>query len=357
MCFSSPFLTALQVIRWFAGNTDPTGRRICCNVPAFLVPVVNMDRRYNLIHGICAERRFTGSSWSLIVLDVTCFVARNFSPTQRGTFCEVPAFPGHVVNMDWRYTGIPGMCTESGFADLSHFLMVLHVTCLLASKLLPTGRDHTFDAPALCVASAPCLPLPSYCPPTTSVNAGRRSESGESQYKDFHDLDNEDLAEEEEEKSSENEEEEEDSSDEEADSEENATCLRVHLNAKERRTIRAQESLLLDSVRRQKCDRWTQVCSGFWASDAVSESAADYARLNVTGDERAPGVVDTARLARFQGQQKQCLRISVTIQPAQAPIYCLPVGVERRFLISYDPSAMINDTSLVEPLGMASACT
>ena len=77
----------------------------------------------------------------------------------------------------------------------------------------------------------------------------------------------EDLAEEEEGNSSENEQEEEHSSDKEAGLEDNTSGLHAHLNGKERRTIRAQESLLLDSVRRQKCDRWTQACSGFCGSD------------------------------------------------------------------------------------------
>ena len=136
----------------------------------------------------------------------------------------------------------------------------------------------------------------------------------------------------------------------EADSEENASCLHVHLNAQQRRTIRAQESLLLDSVWRLNCDRWARVCSGFWASNGLAESVADYTRLILNGDERAPGVVDTARLARFQDGLNHCFRISITIEPAQAPIYCLPVGVERSFGISDDPSAMIDDTSLVQPL-------
>ena len=186
-------------------------------------------------------------------------MARSLNPTRRCTFCDVPAFPAPVVNVDWRYTGIPGMCAESRFADLSQYLMVLHVTCLLASKILATGRHSTFDAPALRVASAPCLPLPLRCPQATSVDAGRPSESGDLQNKDADNLDNEHLAEQEERNSSENEEELEEPSDEEADSEENTSSLHVHLNAKERRTIRAQESLLLHSVRRQKCDKWNQL--------------------------------------------------------------------------------------------------
>ena len=95
-----------------------------------------------------------------MVLPVTCLLARNFPPTQRRTFCDVPGFPAPIVDMDPRYTVIPGMCAENGFADLSQFLRALHMTCLLASKLFPTRRHNTLDVPALCVASAPV----SHCP-------------------------------------------------------------------------------------------------------------------------------------------------------------------------------------------------
>ena len=39
----------------------------------------------------------------------------------------------------------------------------------------------------------------------------------------------------------------------------------------------------------------------------------------MTGDERAPGVVDAARLGRFPGRLKQCFSISFTIPPRKHP--------------------------------------
>ena len=140
--------------------------------------------------------------------------------------------------------------------------------------------------------------------------------------------------------SEEEEEEEEDETheDDDADAHDSAAHLHVKLTSKERETIRSQETLLLETVRRQKCQRWSLVCKGFWTLDGFSETAKDYSRLIVTSYDGATGRIDTAMLARFQQGLKQHYNISVCIEPTHAPIYCLPVGVETRLSVG-DPGS------------------
>ena len=107
--------------------------------------------------------------------------------------------------------------------------------------------------------------------------------------------------------SEEEEEEEEDESheDDDADETDAAAHLHVKLTSKERETIWSQETLLLETVLRQKCQRWSLVCKGIWTSDGFLETAKDYSRLIVTSYDGATGRIYTALLARFQQGLKQ----------------------------------------------------
>ena len=152
--------------------------------------------------------------------------------------------------------------------------------------------------------------------------------------------------------SEEEEEEEEDVSHEDYDADEHDTAANLHvkLTSKEREKIWSQETLLLETVRRQKCQRWSLVCKGFWTSDGFSETAKDYSRLTVTSYDRATGRIDTALLARFQQGIKQRYNISVCIEPTHAPIYFLPVGVETRLSVGDPGSSMSTSVSALQPL-------
>ena len=152
--------------------------------------------------------------------------------------------------------------------------------------------------------------------------------------------------------SEEGEEEEEDESheDDDADEHDSAAHLHVKLTSKEREKIWSQETLLLETVRRQKCQRWSLVCKGFWTSDGCSETGKDYSRLIVTSYDGATGQIDTALLARFQQGLKQHYNISVSIEPTHAPIYCLPVGVVTRLSVGDPGSNMSTSVSALQPL-------
>ena len=116
--------------------------------------------------------------------------------------------------------------------------------------------------------------------------------------------------------SEEEEEEEEDESHEHDDTDEHdaAAHLHVKLTSKGRKKIWSQETLLLETVQRQKCQRWSLVCKGFWTSDGFSETAKYYSRLIVTSYDGATGRIDTALLARFQQGLKQHYNISFCIE-------------------------------------------
>ena len=148
------------------------------------------------------------------------------------------------------------------------------------------------------------------------------------------------------------EEEEEDESHEDDDADEHdfAAHLHVKLPSKEREEIWSQEILLLETVRRRKCQRWNLVCKGSWTSDGFSETAEDYSRLIVTCYDGATGRIDTALLARFQQGLKQHYNILVCIEPTHAPIYCLPVGVETRLSVGDPQSNMSTSVSALQPL-------
>ena len=152
--------------------------------------------------------------------------------------------------------------------------------------------------------------------------------------------------------SEEEEEEEEDESheDDDADEHDAAAHLHVKLTSKERERIWSQETLLLETVRRQKCQRWSLVCKGFRTSDGFSETAKDYSRLIETSYGGANGRIYTALLARFQQGLKQQYNISVCIEPTVAPIYCLPVGVETRLSVGDPGSNMFTSVSAIQPL-------
>ena len=147
--------------------------------------------------------------------------------------------------------------------------------------------------------------------------------------------------------SEEEEEEEEDESheDDDADEHDAAAHLHVKLTSKEREKIWS-----LETVQRQKCQRWSLLCKGIWTSGGFSETAKDYSRLIVTSYDGANGRIDTALLARFQQGLKQHYNISVCFEAIHAPIYCLPVGVETRLSVGDPGSNMSTSVSALQLL-------
>ena len=96
--------------------------------------------------------------------------------------------------------------------------------------------------------------------------------------------------------------------DDDADEHDAAAHMHVKLTSKEREKIWSQKTLLLETVRRQKCQRWSLVCKGLWTSDGFSETAKDYSRLIVTRYDGATGRIDTALLARISARTEATLQ-------------------------------------------------
>ena len=94
----------------------------------------------------------------------------------------------------------------------------------------------------------------------------------------------------------------------------------------ERTNLQAGESLLLDTLRREKSDRWSELCSGVFVSDGMTEHVLDYARL-VLGDD---GDVGSCLVARFAYGLRKTHHVTITVVPEKSPVLCFGIGVERR---------------------------
>ena len=98
----------------------------------------------------------------------------------------------------------------------------------------------------------------------------------------------------------------------------------VRLAKGERKNLQARESLLLDTLRRAKSDRWSQLCSGVVVSEEMTEHVRDGARL-VLGDN---GDMGSCLVGCFAYGLRKTHHVTITVVPEKSPVLCFGIGVE-----------------------------
>ena len=87
----------------------------------------------------------------------------------------------------------------------------------------------------------------------------------------------------------------------------------------------ARESLLLDSLRRTKIDRWSEVTDGMLLSDSLTDHVRDYAGL-VMGK----GNVRSCVASRYAYRLKRRFQTRIEGTIEQAIVFCFAIGLGRR---------------------------
>ena len=145
---------------------------------------------------------------------------------------------------------------------------------------------------------------------------------------------------------SEESEESEESGEERSQDDNEAAGLVVRLAKGERKNLQARESLLLDTLRRAKSDRWSELCSRVVVFDGMSEHVRDYARL-VLGDD---GDMGSCLVARFAYGLRKTHHVTITVVPEKSPVLCFGIGVERRLAVQRPKSGLYVEISPLHPV-------
>ena len=125
-----------------------------------------------------------------------------------------------------------------------------------------------------------------------------------------------------------------------------AAGLFVRLAKGERKILQARESLLLDTLRRAKSDRWSELCSGVVVSDQMTEHVWDYARLLLGGD----GDLGSCLVARFASGLRKTHHVTITVVPEKSPVLCFGIGLERRLAVQRPKSGLYVEISPLHPV-------
>ena len=138
-----------------------------------------------------------------------------------------------------------------------------------------------------------------------------------------------------------NSEESEESEEERSQDDNEAAGLFVRLAKGERKNLQARESLLLDTLRRAKSYRWSELCSRVGVSDGMTEHVRDYARL-VLGDD---GEMGSCLVARLTYGLRKTHHVTITVVPEKSPVVCFGIGVERRLAVQQPKSGLYVEIS------------
>ena len=114
----------------------------------------------------------------------------------------------------------------------------------------------------------------------------------------------------------------------------------------------AREFLLLDCLRRAKIDRRSDLTDSMLVSDSLTDHVQEYARLVMGKGNVRSCVASRDAYGLKRRFQTDVIRIDVT--PEKAIVFCIAIGLERRFGVQKKGTTLVVDVPLLQPLPVLS---